>query len=356
MISFALSEDQALARDSFHATARDLLRPAGRTVEEDGAIPSVILNQIRDLGLNHVQDEASRDPVLNALVFEEMGWGDPSLALAAAGTVAFVQALQAFGTEAQKDAILARLDETGRPAAIAITEPGFDFDVTEMTTKATASDAGYVVDGVKTFVPLAADCAYFLVIAQADDRAQAFIIPSDAPGVGIERMDTLGLRGLALGRVHLSNVTVDAGMRLGGENGCDIQSIIDAARTGTAAVLNGISRAIYEYVRDYTRERFAHGSVLAQKQSVGFRLVDMHIAIESMRWMNWKAASELAASAPATTRSARLAHLYACEQANWIADEGVQLLGGHGFLRDHPVEHWFRATRTLSNLEGLASV
>lgn len=356
MISFALSEDQTLARDSFHAAARDLLRPAGRAIEEEGAIPPSILGEIRDLGLNHVQDRASRDPVLNALVLEEMGWGDPTLALAAGSTMAFVQALHAFGTEAQKGEVLARLDEAGAPAAIAITEPGFDFDVTEMAAKASAVDAGYVLEGVKTFVPLAADCAYFLVVARFEDGTQAFIVPRDAPGVDIERMDTLGLRGLELGRVRFSNAAVDAGMRLGGGNGCDVQSIVDAARTGTAAVLNGISRAVYEYVKDYTRERVAHGSALARKQSVGFRLVDMHIAIESMRWMNWKAASELALSAETGTRSARLAHLYACEQANWIADEGVQLLGGHGFLRDHPIEHWFRATRTLSNLEGLASV
>ena len=356
MIDFALSQDQELARDSFHAAARDLLRPAGRAVEEGGVIPAAIFEQVRDLGLQHVQDDESRDPLLNALVLEELGWGDPSLALAAGGTAAFVQALHAFGTESQKTQILAQIEASGTPCALAITEPGFDFDVSEMAATAIAAGSGYTLNGVKTFVPLATDCAHFLVIADYNGKAQAFIVVKDAPGVTVERMESLGLRGLGLGRVCLSNVPVDDGMRLGGDNGSDVQRIIDAARAGTAAVLNGISRAVYEYVKGYTRDRVAHGSALAKKQSVGFRLVDMHIAIESMRWMNWKAASEIASSDLSATRSARLAHLYACEQANWIADEGVQLLGGHGFLRDHPIEHWFRATRTLSNLEGLASV
>jgi len=356
MISFALNEDQQLARETFHAAARDLLRPAGRDVEETGSIDPALLAQTHELGLRHVQDTNSRDPVLNALVLEELGWGDGAITLAIGGTIAFIQAVNAFGTEVQKQSVLGALDAPGTAAALAIVEHGFDFDMTEMATTATGDAEGYRIEGVKAFVPLASQCAYFLVFATCEGVQQAFIVPQDTPGVSIEPVKTLGLNGLGLGRVKLSGVHLGANMRLGGDNGCDVQRIIDGARTGTSAVLNGVARAVYEYVKDYTRERVAHGSALAQKQSVGFRLVDMHIAVESMRWLNWRAASELAAGAETATRSARLAHLYACEQANWVADEGVQLLGGHGFLRDHPVEHWFRTARTLSNLEGLASV
>ncbi len=351
MISFALTEDQELARAAFQAAARDILRPAGRASDEDGAIAPGILAQVRDLGLAHVQGSATRDPVLNAVVLEELGWGDPAIALGIGATVAFVQAVEAFGSDSQKVSVLPSVLDGGA-AAIAITEPRFDFDVTDLRTTARREGASYVVDGVKSFVPMAADCVAFLVIAGHDGTLAAFIVAHDAPGLSIEPVGTLGLRGLAFATVRLDSVRVDAAMRL---DGCDVQQLIDAGRAGASAVLNGVSRAMYEYVRDYTCERFAHGSALARKQSVGFRLVDMHIAIESMRWMNWKAASELASGEGDPTRSARLAHLYACEQANWIADEGVQLLGGHGFLRDHPVELWFRATRTLSNLNGLAS-
>ena len=116
----------------------------------------------------------------------------------------------------------------------------------------------------------------------------------------------------------------------------------------------GLSRAVLEYAVPYAKERRAFGQAIAQKQAIAFRLSDMHIETERMRWLTWKAASQLEQGLDAT-RSAHLARAYAAEQSMWIADKGVQVLGGHGFIREHPVELWYRNARTLGVLEGSRS-
>ena len=113
----------------------------------------------------------------------------------------------------------------------------------------------------------------------------------------------------------------------------------------------GLSRGVLEYAVPYAKQREAFDQAIAQKQAIAFKLADMHIETESMRWLAWKAASELEHGVDAT-RAAHHAHAYAAEQTMWIADEGIQVLGGHGFIREHPVEMWYRNARTLTVLEG----
>ena len=116
--------------------------------------------------------------------------------------------------------------------------------------------------------------------------------------------------------------------------------------------MSGLSRAVLDAALPYTKERVVHGEAIAKKQSVAFKIADMHIAIEAMRWMGLRAATEIDARQPAT-RSARLAQVYASNAAMRIADEGVQIFGGHGFVRDLPLEMWYRNARSLSVLDGL---
>jgi alkylation response protein AidB-like acyl-CoA dehydrogenase len=155
--------------------------------------------------------------------------------------------------------------------------------------------------------------------------------------------------------VSFKDVELSASARLGESAGCDVQRIIDSARTALSAIMTGTSRAVMEFVMPYTKERVVHGDALAKKQTIAFRLADMRIETDAMRWMTWKASSILEQGGDAT-RQAQLAYTYCGENAMWIADEGVQMLGGHGYLRDNPVEMWYRDTRTVSVLEGAVGV
>lgn len=357
VISFELSEEQTIAQATAKSIAEQMLRPSARDADEAARIPSQVREALWALGIVHAQSE-SADPVLNAIVIEELARGDAAFAISLASTVAFVRAIIDLGTPQQQALLLPQFTgEDVATAAIALTESSFGFDVANLATTATATGNGYTLNGKKAFVPLAGECSHFLVIARDGDSQQAFIVGRDAPGVTLELMNKpLGLKALQMAAVSFAEVEVGAEMKLGGPAGCDVRRIVNSARVGTGAVLVGMSRAVFEYVSSYTKDRVAHGTALARKQSVAFRIADMHIAIEAMRWMTWKAATVLAKAGRDATRDARLLQTYSGDQALWIADEGMQLLGGHGYLRDHPVELWYRNAQTITVLEGLAGV
>jgi alkylation response protein AidB-like acyl-CoA dehydrogenase len=358
VITFELSEEQQIAQATIREFAQNVLRPVAQRADSDGRIEQPSLDAIWSTEIVQAQvAEEGRSQVLNALLLEELGAADATLALAVAAPMAFVQAIVEQGSAKQREMLLGTFaGSTYQAAAVAVMEPSFRSDVSRFETKAVKSGANYTLTGVKGFVPLASRCSHFLVIAENDGAADAFIVQRDAPGVKVSKpKGTLGLCALELADVSFEGVSVPAAMRLGEHNGCDVQKIIDSARVGLSAISTGLGRSVLDYVIPYTKERVVHGSALARKQAIAFRIADMHIEVEAMRWMSWRAAWELETSKNAT-RSAQLAYTYAAEQVVSIADEGVQAFGGHGFVRAHPIEMWYRNARSLSVLEGLAGV
>jgi alkylation response protein AidB-like acyl-CoA dehydrogenase len=358
LISFELTEEQKLAQSMVQELARSALRPAARGADDREAIPSSILDEIWSTGI--IQSQADSDqaaPTLNAILLEELAVADASFAIAAAAPIGFLGAIAAQGSPGQKKNLLPLFaGDKYRCAGVAIMEPDFAFDVSAIRTSAVKTRNGYRLSGIKGLVPLAGRCSHFLVVAQCDGTADAFIVDRNTTGVSVgENKPNIGLRALEMATVTFKDVELSSSARLGESAGCDVQRIIDSARTALSAIMTGTSRAIMEFVIPYTKERVVHGDALAKKQTIAFRLADMRIETDAMRWMTWKAASILEHGADAT-RQAQLAYTYAGEQAMWIADEGVQMLGGHGYLRDNPVEMWYRDTRTVSVLEGAVGV
>jgi alkylation response protein AidB-like acyl-CoA dehydrogenase len=365
VISFKTSEEQDLVRDAMHEFAEQAVRPLAREADEASHVPEEFLAKSFELGLVATQLPESvggggevRSPLTNAIVLEELAWGDATLALAAVAPAAFAFAVVEQGTEEQRRAYLpAFCGGAYHAASLALVEPGALFDPTLPRTLAEPKgEAGFVISGAKSFVPMADRASHFLVVARNNGGRDAFIVPRDAEGLRVSEPEkNLGLRALPTATLVLERVEVPASARLGGAVGCDVQRIVDAARTALAAVQVGLSRAVLEYAVPYARDRRAFGQAIGQKQAIAFRLADMHIETEAQRWLVWKAASQLEQGLPAT-RAAHHARLYAAEHAMWIADQGVQVLGGHGFIREHPVEMWYRNARTLGVLEGTLSV
>ena len=152
----------------------------------------------------------------------------------------------------------------------------------------------------------------------------------------------------------LQSVRVPAAARLGGER-ANLQPLVDASRIAVAALAVGVARAAFDYARDYAKERRAFGVAIAQKQAIAFKLADMAIEIDSMRLLTWEAAWKLDSGRPAT-REAVLVKQYASQSALNITDNAVQVLGGHGYIREHPVELWLRNARGFASFDGLAIV
>ncbi|MGE0773877.1 MAG: acyl-CoA dehydrogenase family protein [Sphingomonadaceae bacterium] len=357
MISYELTEEQQIVQSTMSEFAREELFPQTRRLDDDAAIDADLLAKLWSTGIVQAQAEEGRSPVTNAIVLEELGAADATLAMAVASTLGFVGAIVDQGSTRQREELLQGFGgDTFQAAAVAVMEPGFGFDVSRLSTKATRSGEDYVLNGRKAMVPMAAHCSHFLVIAESNGAADALIVPKDAPGVSIaEAKGTLGLRALELAEVTFDKVAVPASMRLGESNGADVQQIIDGARIGLSAIMAGLSRGVRDYVIPYTKERIVHGTPLAKKQFIAFTIADIHIDVEAMRWMTWKAAWQLETGLSAT-QQAQLAYTYASQQIIFVADLGLQMLGGHGYTKGHPVELWYRNARALSVLEGAAGV
>ena len=164
--------------------------------------------------------------------------------------------------------------------------------------------------------------------------------------MGIKALDTFPLT--------LEGVRVPAADRLGG-GGATLQPLIDASRVAVGALAVGVARAAFDYARDYAKERRAFGTAIAQKQAIAFKLADMAIEIDAMRLLAWEAAWKLDRGEPAT-RESYLAKTYASQSALNVTDNALQVLGGHGYIRDHAVELFLRNARGFATFDGLAIV
>jgi len=360
MIAFGPTEEQELVRETLREFAAEELRPRSRELDEANDIPSDLLDTIAQLGLVSTAiperfggGGEPRSPITNALALEELAHGDASLAMAAFAPAAFANAVLDFGTEAQQQAVLPGLcGERFAVSSLAVLEPGAFSDPAAPQTEAEPKgDDAFVLSGTKSLVAFADRAEHFLVFARANGGLDAFLVERGAAGLTVgEREKNMGLQALPTHTLELERVEVPASARLGGAEGCDVRRILDSGRAALAAVMTGLSRGVLEYCVPYTKDREAFDEPIARKQAIAFMLAEMHIETEGMRWLTWKAASDLEQGRPAT-RSAYHARSVAADKSMWIADNGVQCLGGHGYIREHPVEIWYRNARTLGVLE-----
>ena len=364
MISFGLSEEQELVRETLREFAADALRPAGRDCDETSSIPDELLQSAWELGLTTTQIPAEyggggeeRSLVTNSIVLEELAYGDAALAVALVGPSQFANAILDHGSDEQKKKYLPLFcGENFHMASLAQLEPGPVGEPMRPRTMAEPKGDGWVLSGAKSFVVMGDRASHFLVFARNQGGVDAFIVARDAEGLTISEPElNMGLKGLATVGLELERVEVAAADRLGGEAGCNVAQLINNSRVALGSVLLGLSRAVLDYCVPYSKDRVAFDEPISKKQSIAFRLAEMHIECEAMRNLVWQAASHLEKGLDASAQ-ARFARTYVNEKALWIADNGIQVLGGHGFIREHPVEMWFRHARTLSVLEGTAGL
>ena len=163
----------------------------------------------------------------------------------------------------------------------------------------------------------------------------------------------MGLRTLQLATLEFDAVSLPGDSLLGAGN-FNLQRFLDLSRIGICALAVGTCQGVLDYVKEYCNERIAFGEPISNRQSVAFMVADMATELEAMRLMVWRAAS-LAEQGLEFHRPTYLAHVACGEHAMKIGTDGVQLLGGHGFCREHPVEMWYRNLRAIAILDGVAS-
>jgi alkylation response protein AidB-like acyl-CoA dehydrogenase len=166
----------------------------------------------------------------------------------------------------------------------------------------------------------------------------------------------MSLNALPLYRVKLDNVKIPVANRLGGAAGHEFEPILASMRLATAAAAVGVANAAFEYSKNYAREREAFGVKIAQKQAIAFMLAEMRTEIEASRLLTWEAAWKLDQAKEDSFTEAYLAATGAADMAMMVTDRAVQILGGHGYIREHPVEMWMRNGRGFAMFTGLAII
>ncbi len=364
MYSFEPNEEQKMLIDVAKRYADSDLRPAAHEAEEERGFDQKIIEKGWELGLLQasIPDAyggfGERSLVTSVLAYEELAFGDMAGALAILAPSLFVTPILIAGTEEQKaEWIPPVIEAEWKAYTAAMIEYSFDYDPNDLKTSATLDGDFYILKGEKRFVPFADQAEAMVVYANLDGKTQGFIVPKENAGLEIgEKESLLGLNALPTFTVILNNVKVPKANRLGGEAGHDFAPILASAQTSLAAVAVGVARASYEYARDYSKERFVLGSFIGQKQSIAFMIAEMAAELEAIRLMTWEAAYLLDKGDEDATNSAYLAIMGAIDMSMMITDRGVQILGGHGYIREHPVELWFRNARGIASLTGMALV
>jgi len=208
--------------------------------------------------------------------------------------------------------------------------------------------------GEKIFVPYADTAAAMIVYARLKGETKAFIVPREAAGlkVGDNREKYMGLNAIPFYSVMLEGVMIPKANLLEGS----FSVILDASRVAIASMGVGLAKAAFTYARDYAKDRDVFGVKVAQKQAIAFMLAEMATEIEAIRLLVWEAAWSIDNKKEEVGQKAYLAMTGAADMAMMVTDRAVQILGGHGYIRDHPVEMWMRNGRGLATFTGLAMV
>jgi alkylation response protein AidB-like acyl-CoA dehydrogenase len=365
MYSFEPDEEQQMLVDAVGKYATTDLRPAAHDAEEARELPGKVIEKGWELGVLQASIPESyggfgdRSAVTGVLAAEELAFGDLAGALAVMAPSLFATPILMAGSEEQKKEYLLQVIEgKWNPYTAALIEYRFDFDPNDLKTTATAKGDEFLLQGEKAFVPFAKEAKSLLVYANLEGKTQGFIVPLQTAGISVsaEREMLMGLNALPMYRVKLEDVKVPASSRLGGEAGHDFEPILAAMRAASAATAVGLARAAFEYSRDYAKEREAFGVKIAQKQAIAFMLAEMGTEIEAIRLLTWEAAWKLDTAKEDAYIEAYLAATGAADMAMTVTDRAVQILGGHGYIREHPVEMWMRNGRGFAMLTGLAIV
>jgi hypothetical protein len=352
------TDEQQLIRSISREFAAGELRPAAAEADARSAAPDELLKRVNaELGVAGLGVPealgglaAERSAVTNVLVAEALAHGDMGLAVAGLAPTAVSTAIALWGDEQQQATYLpAFVGDDVPAAALAVAEPGPLFDPSALLTKAHRTVDGYVLDGIKALVPRAAQAELFVVAASLDGRPALFLVESSTPGLTVEHEPAMGLRAASLGRVHLSKVGVPSGALLG-----DAAAYADAirlSRLGWCALAVGTAQAVLDYVVPYVNDRVAFGEPISHRQGVAFMVADIGVELEGMRLATYRAASR-AEQGRTFARETGLARRLCAEYGMKIGSDGVQLLGGHGYVQEHPVERWYRDLRAIAVMEG----
>jgi alkylation response protein AidB-like acyl-CoA dehydrogenase len=353
-------DEQQMLQEGVRDFAEAKLRPIAKQADFDKSTPSELLDQANELGVNMlgVPEELGgvmheQAAVTSVLIGEALAHGDMGVAYAALAPGAVATAIGHWGSAEQEATYLPAFTGEDTPAAaLAILEPRPLFDPLKLETTATKKGDDWVLSGTKSLLARPTECELFIVAAEAEDLGPAlFVIESGTAGLTVEEEPAMGLRPASTGRLLLEDVKLPAGALLGEGKREDYVECVQRARVAWCSLAVGAAEATLDYVKQYVNERVAFGEPISNRQGVAFAVSDIGIESEGMRLATYRAASR-ADQGQDFARETAMARRLCAQKGMQIGSEGVQLLGGHGFVKEHPVERWYRDLRAAGVMEG----
>jgi alkylation response protein AidB-like acyl-CoA dehydrogenase len=368
-MDFRLSEEQELLRRSIREFAETEMRPHVMEWDEAQHFPEELVPKLAALGLMGIQfpesfGGAAMSAVDYCICIEELARVDPSVALSVAAHNGLGAAhIAMFGDEVQKQTYLVPLARGEKLAAWALTEAQSGSDAAAMRTTAGRQGDCWVLNGSKQFITHGRYGDTMVVMA-VTDRAKgnrgisAFIVARGTPGLRAgKKEDKLGMRASETSEVILENCRVPGSNLLGeeGQGFINTLQVLDAGRIGIAALSVGLAQGAYEAARSYAFVRRQFGQPIGAFQSIRAKLVENAARIEAARLLTYRAAA-LKDAGRRTTLESAMAKLYSSEIAVRASEDGVQIHGGYGFVKDYPAEKYFRDVKLTTIGEGTSEI
>jgi alkylation response protein AidB-like acyl-CoA dehydrogenase len=368
-VDFRASEEQELLRASVREFAEGEIRPHVMEWDESQHFPMDLLPKLADLGLMGIQlaeeyGGSAMSAVDYCICIEELARVCPAIALSvAAHNGLCLSHIAMFGDEIQRSKYLPRLARGDVLGAWGLTESGAGSDAAGMKTVVVRDGAGWVINGSKNFITHGSIGGVMVVIA-VTDRAKghrgisAFVVEHGTPGMSAGKKENkLGMRASDTSEVIFQDCRIEADQRLGdeGQGFINTLQVLDAGRIGIAALSVGLAQGAYEAALRYAKQRRQFGQPIAAFQAIQWKLADNATRIEAARLLTYRAAY-LKDRGQRMTRESAMAKLFASEIAVKAADDGVQIHGGYGFVKDYPAEKYFRDVKLLTIGEGTSEI
>ncbi len=398
-----LTDEQAALRDKAHAFAREVIRPVAPEYDQAQEFPWPVVEEAARQGLYgwELYAQLSVDPTGLSLpiLMEELFWGCAGIGLSIVLPALALAAIRQAATDEQ----LARWAPEcfGTPgdiklAALAVTEPSGGSDIRSIQTQARRDGEDWVIDGHKVFIGNGGIADVHVVVATVDPDAGhrgqgVFIVPKGTPGLSmLRKLDKLGCRASHTGEIVLEGCRVPGEQLLGGlerleeriakgreseqgrtqlapaEEGGPAAAVqrrssaalgaFERTRPMVAAQAIGIARAALEFARDYAVGREAFGQPIIENQGVAFPLADIAADIDAARLLTWRAAWMAAQRKPFENAEGSMSKLKASEVAVRACEQGIQTMGGWGYIKDFPVEKWYRDAKLYTIFEGTSEI
>jgi acyl-CoA dehydrogenase len=385
--SLELNEDQLQIQKWVHEFAETVARPAGAEWDEREETPWPIIQEAARNGLYSFDFIAQcfADPTgqLMCLVNEELSWGDAGISLSIFGSTLAVAGIYANGTPEQSAEWIPQCYGTAddvKLAAFGVSEADAGSDVSSLKSRAVYDEAKdeWVLNGTKTWITNGGIANTHVLVLSVDhtlgSRGQAsFVVPEGTPGISQgQKFKKMGIRASHTAEVVLEDCRVPGRCLLGGKEKLDeklararegkrstsqaAMKTFEGSRPTVGAQALGIARAAYEYSLAYAKERKAFGRTIIENQAIAFKLADMKTRIDASRLLIWRASWMGRTGKEFTSGEGSMSKLYAGETAVYVTEEAIQIMGGYGYIREHPVERWHRDSKIYTIFEGTSEI